>query len=277
MGAIPASFAADPSVEYLKEQGLLEDYEEEMLEPENLITRGEALAFILKINGPPEPAPGIKQKPFRDISPKHKFFDVVREGKRLGAVTGKDEGKYFRPSAPVTLAEALRMMFKATGTEIDTDVTSLPPGIPENAWFANDLAYAIKRGIILQQHNGAIFPPERVLKRGELALLIYRFLQTRDNISFGFASWYGDGLAKTKIPRGQEYKDRNLTAAHLAYPFGTILRVTNMSNGKYVDVVVNDSGPYVTGRIIDLSRTAFQSLASPGAGIISVKVEPYPY
>lgn len=218
--------------------------------------------------------PKTSEKPFRDVSEKAWFFDIVSEGKRLGFINGYENGKYFKPTANVNLAEALRMLFQISGTQSNlASDAPLPPGVPADAWYANDIAYGVLHTIITQQDDGSIFSPGKDLSRGELSLLLYRFLRTKENASFGFASWYGDGLAKTKLTNGLDYREKNLTAAHKTIPFGSIVKVTNMANGKTVKVVINDRGPFVTGRIIDLSRTAFSALESTTAGIISVRIE----
>lgn len=214
-------------------------------------------------------------KPFRDVLEKDWFYDIVREAKKLGIVKGYAGGKYFKPNDPVNLAETLRILFQSGGIQTDLTEAPLPPGIAPDAWFAKDITYAVSRTMLMQQENGAVFPPNAELTRGDMALLLYRFLQTKDDAAFGYASWYGDGLAKTKLTEGLEYKEKNLTAAHRTLPFGSIAHVTNMANGKSVDVVINDRGPFVTGRIIDLSKTAFGALESPTAGIISVQISPY--
>ena len=164
------------------------------------------------------------------------------------------------------------MLFQSASIKPHLSEGTLPEGIPADSWYAPDIAYAVKNTLLTQKQNGAIFPPYETLNRGEMALLLYRFLKMKEGSSFGYASWYGDGLAKTKLTENKEYAEKNLTAAHLSLPFGTVLRVKNMANGKEVDVVINDRGPFVTGRIIDLSKSAFSALESPSAGIISVQI-----
>ncbi len=68
---------------------------------------------------------------------------------------------------------------------------------------------------------------------------------------------------------------RAMTAAHRTLPFGTVVRVTNLENGRTVKVRINDRGPYVTGRIIDLSAKAAADLAITGDGVAKVKVEAF--
>lgn len=73
--------------------------------------------------------------------------------------------------------------------------------------------------------------------------------------------------------KGSWYSAPGLTAAHRSLPFGTVVRVTNLANGKSVAVTIRDRGPYVDGRIIDLSDDAFAELASLSTGVINVKIE----
>ncbi|WP_407676735.1 septal ring lytic transglycosylase RlpA family protein [Phytohabitans aurantiacus] len=72
---------------------------------------------------------------------------------------------------------------------------------------------------------------------------------------------------------GEQFDPEALTAAHKTLPFDTRVRVTNPSNGKSVVVRINDRGPYISGRCIDLSRAAFRSIASLGLGHITVEYE----
>lgn len=213
-------------------------------------------------------------KIFDDVSEKDWFYGVVKEAKHLGIVKGYD-GKYFKPANEINLAEVLRMLFQSAGINTNTETSPTPPNVPADAWFSKDVAYAVNHYMILQLQNGEIFPPDKKLNRGEMATLLYRFLQSKKNAQFGYASWYADGLAKTKLTVGLEYKEKNLTAAHRDFPFGTILQVTNMNNGKQIEVVVNDRGPFVAGRIIDLSKSAFSALESTSAGVVSVRVEQF--
>jgi hypothetical protein len=72
---------------------------------------------------------------------------------------------------------------------------------------------------------------------------------------------------------GERFNPNDLTAAHKTLPFNTMVRVTNTSNGQAVDVRINDRGPFVAGRCIDLSRAAFDAIASESAGVAQVTVE----
>lgn len=76
----------------------------------------------------------------------------------------------------------------------------------------------------------------------------------------GVASYYGPGFEGRQTANGERFRSKELTAAHRTLPFGTKLRVRNISNGAEVVVRVNDRGPYVDGRIIDLSVEAARRL-----------------
>lgn len=89
----------------------------------------------------------------------------------------------------------------------------------------------------------------------------------------GIASFYGDKHQKRKTASGEVYRHDLKTAAHRKLPFGTVLQVTNPKNGKRVVVKVNDRGPFVKGRIIDLSKSAFNTIGSTSAGLLEVEIE----
>lgn len=88
----------------------------------------------------------------------------------------------------------------------------------------------------------------------------------------GKASYYANKFHGRKTASGEIYYKEKLTAAHRSLPFGTRLRVTNLSNGREVVVRVNDRGPYIKGRIIDVSYAAARKLGMTGQGVVRVRV-----
>ena len=86
----------------------------------------------------------------------------------------------------------------------------------------------------------------------------------------GTASFYGYEHHGLRTANGERFDAEAMTAAHRSLPFGTRLRVTNQNNGKSVVIRVNDDGPHIPGRIIDLSRGAFSRIASPSTGLVPV-------
>jgi rare lipoprotein A len=89
----------------------------------------------------------------------------------------------------------------------------------------------------------------------------------------GMASWYGKDFHGKLTASGEKYNIRHYTAAHKTLPFGTIVRITNTKNGNHVEVKINDRGPFVKGRVIDLSPKAFKKIAPLDQGVIPVKIE----
>jgi rare lipoprotein A len=88
--------------------------------------------------------------------------------------------------------------------------------------------------------------------------------------SCGIASWYGPGFHGNLTASGQRFDSKALTAAHRSLPFGSRVKVTNQDTGRSVTIRVNDDGPHVPGRIIDLSEGAFRQIASLGQGVAKV-------
>jgi rare lipoprotein A len=88
--------------------------------------------------------------------------------------------------------------------------------------------------------------------------------------SQGIASFYTEG---TRTANGEKFDTNELTAAHPTLPFGTKLRVTNVSTGRSVTVRINDRGPYVAGRVVDVSYSAANALGMVDRGVASVKLD----
>jgi rare lipoprotein A len=88
----------------------------------------------------------------------------------------------------------------------------------------------------------------------------------------GFASWYGPGFHGRKTSSGEVFNMHSFTAAHRTLPFGTILKVKNRENGRWVQVKVNDRGPFIRGRILDLSYGAARAIDMIGTGTALVEI-----
>jgi len=93
------------------------------------------------------------------------------------------------------------------------------------------------------------------------------------NVQVGMASWYGIEEHNNRAASGEKFDKNELTAAHKALPMDSIVRVTNLENGRDVIVRINDRGPFVEGRIIDLSYAAAKEVDLLGPGTAKVKVE----
>ncbi len=90
---------------------------------------------------------------------------------------------------------------------------------------------------------------------------------------YGKASFYAMKFQFRKTASGERFNQFSKTAAHRNFPFGTKVKVTNLKNNRFVYVKINDRGPFVKGRIIDLSRSAFSEIGNTDSGVINVRVD----
>lgn len=113
-----------------------------------------------------------------------------------------------------------------------------------------------------------------------LSALLFPLAPLRGQHESGIASYYSRGMTGALTANGERLHHDSLTCAHRTYPFGTFLRVVNPATGKAVVVRVNDRGPFVRGRVIDLSWRAARELGILAQGLAKVTVTPtgsYPY
>jgi rare lipoprotein A len=94
-----------------------------------------------------------------------------------------------------------------------------------------------------------------------------------NGVQVGIASWYGPGFHGNRTANGEIYDQYELTAAHPTLPLGTRAMVTNLENGRAVEVRINDRGPFVGGRVVDLSYAAARTIGLVGPGTARVRIE----
>ncbi len=130
-------------------------------------------------------------------------------------------------------------------------------GLSACAGSASDLAaMAVEARPTLPAQDPSVYPSR-----------VPSFLQV------GTASWYGDRFKRRPTASGERFDPKDLTAAHRTLPLQTMARVTNLGNGRSILVRINDRGPYVGARVIDLSRSAAAELGMKQDGIATVRVE----
>jgi len=93
------------------------------------------------------------------------------------------------------------------------------------------------------------------------------------SVQVGMASWYGAEFQGSRTASGERFDQHALTAASRSFPIGTHVRVTNLANGRSVVVRVNDRGPFVHGRVLDVSHAAATALGMMGRGTARVRIE----
>lgn len=91
-------------------------------------------------------------------------------------------------------------------------------------------------------------------------------------VQTGVASWYGLPFDGRLTANGEIFDMTKMTAAHRTFPFGAVIKVENLANGKQTELRINDRGPFVQGRIIDLSQAAAQSISMPGVADVRLTV-----
>ena len=98
-------------------------------------------------------------------------------------------------------------------------------------------------------------------------------IKNHPNTQIGIASYYGKKFHKKRTANGEIFNMYKVSAAHKSYPLGTKVRVTNLENGKSIKLVINDRGPFVKGRIIDLSYKAARKLDFVNQGTVKVRID----
>jgi len=123
----------------------------------------------------------------------------------------------------------------------------------------------------LEPHRTAPLAPERHVASAKKHTPFARHDNAATPMaSQGLASFYSEGA---RTASGEKFDANELTAAHPTLPFGTRLRVTNVATGRSVTVRVNDRGPYVAGRVVDVSYSAADALGMVGTGVAKVKLD----
>lgn len=127
-----------------------------------------------------------------------------------------------------------------------------------------DLVGASRQAVVERPHRVAALDPRPISPRPS-----HDAGSTTQMASHGLASFYSD----TETASGEKFDSNELTAAHPTLPFGTRLRVTDVSSGRSVTVKVNDRGPFVRGRVVDISPSAAEALGMVDKGLTNVRLD----
>ena len=109
------------------------------------------------------------------------------------------------------------------------------------------------------------------MKRIILLIVLFSLMSFKINDIISKASWYGETHHGRITASREKYNMYDYTAAHKTLKFGTKVKVTNVNNGKSVIVCINDRGPFIKGRDLDLSKMAFKQISNLEVGVISIK------
>ncbi len=266
----------EEAITFLEDGGVIEGYSDGTFRPDQLINRVEALKMLLLGSNIVVPEIAEEIYIFPDVPYNEWYAKYVNEAKKRGIMSGDDDTGLLRPDDNTKKAEILKMLLKTN--QIEVPFPAQPPylDVSADAWFAPYFDYARQAGLLDQTSGENVYPGARIT-RGFMAELMYRLSQAGEHLAFyeeGEASYYGMAVHGNGTASGEIFDAYALTAAHPSLPFGTLVLVTNLDNGKQVTVRINDRGPYSPGRIIDLSEAAFKELSPLSAGVIRVSIQP---
>ena len=161
-------------------------------------------------------------------------------------------------TARISFATSCRLLLAIAGAASLAACAQSPVGRQKA-----DLAGASRQAAVERPHRVAALHP-RPISRARVPAG-----DAKQTASHGVASFYSD----TETASGERFDKNELTAAHPSLPFGTKLRVTDVSSGRFVTVRINDRGPYVRGRVVDVSPSAAEALGMVDKGVTNVRLD----
>lgn len=218
-------------------------------------------AFTLIWRSTSRPTEETREKPYADMKKGSAGFDEITYAKYRGLLSSDQD--HFYPDSPVSPSDALRWIFRTRSVEpIKADGSRVRSELPDALQVP-----------LLVEHYGIPYDSEgQSMTRDQLLALMKKVddaLQSEiHEVSLYAEDFNGQGTAF-----GEKFDMNALTAAHRTLPYNTLVRVTNVENGKSVVVRINDRGPFVSGRDMDLSLGAFTTIADRGLGKIHVRFE----
>jgi len=263
-------------INYLAEQGFFEGYPDGTFKANQDVNRAEALKILLLTSGAVNKDNINEYKEgseFLDIEDNAWYAPYINYAKQAEIVKGFDDGN-FKPGENITLVTALKIYLESyKNISYPEEFKNHFADVDENEWYAKYLRYADQFDLMEIYPSNSIYP-NQTLNRGDLAGLVYRkIMSEKGNIEFGKATFYGKAVQGHYTASGEIFDLNKFTAAHKTLPFGSIVEVTNLANGKKTQVRITDRGPYGPGRVIDLTEAAFSDIAWLGSGVIHIQLE----
>lgn len=163
-------------------------------------------------------------------------------------------------TARISLATSSRLLLAIVGAASLAACAQSPVGRQRA-----DLAPTTRQTAIERPHRVAALHPRPIYRPHRSS----DTASAKPTASHGVASFYSD----TETASGEKFDKNELTAAHPSLPFGTRLRVTDVSSGRFVTVRVNDRGPFVRGRVVDISPSAAEALGMVDRGVANVRLD----
>lgn len=217
--------------------------------------------FLLIWNSVLRPSEATREKRYTDVRPGDPGEREITFAKARGILN--DGNEKFEPNEPLAPVDALLMLFRTRSVErLKEDGTTDFMTLPE----PNDVPpLAAKYGIDYQRESTSMTREELMALMRELDS---KLAEEEHEVSLYAEKFHGRGTAF-----GEAFDMNALTAAHRTYPYHTLVRVTNAANGKSTVVRINDRGPFVAGRAMDLSLRSFTEIADRASGKIQARFE----
>lgn len=263
------------AITYMTDSGFVHGYDAGNFQPMKEINRVEALKTIIESSGEElTPIEERELKEFPDIDPTQWYYEYFEQAYLAGIVDGHEDG-FFRPENTINRAEALKMIAQVYKLELEEAQEEQP-------WYQKYIDFGGENALIIpvtanseESESQWDYLPGNALTRGELCDMIYRYQMKpyTGEIEYGVASYYGYGLNGANTASGTPLDTYGYMTAHKTLPFGSWIRVTNLDTNLSVDVIVVDRGPYVEGRVVDLTPAAFEAIGSLSSGVIHTRVE----
>lgn len=190
---------------------------------------------------------------YTDVTEDQLGYEEISYGKRRGILPDED---FFYPDQVLTMHDALLWLYRTR------NIRELPDMQEE------DLVSMINDYPVIEMNRSL----EDTLSRADLVELI-RTLDKTLIAEVHEVSFYADDFHGRGTAFGETFDMHAITAAHRSYPHNTLVKVTNVENGESVVVRINDRGPYVHGRDMDLSKASFEQISHTGAGVIRATFE----
>jgi len=253
-----------PAVTHFTDTGLVGGYDDGSFGVDNEINRVEALKIITEYWEVPFPENTVDIT-FTDTEIDAWYEEYIEKALSLEIISGYPDGS-FKPEQNVNRVEALKMVMLSGGMEVPTS--------EDEYWYAGYLDYAIQNALLTSGPEGD-YDPEAELTRGEFIDLLYRLENNEytGEDEYGVASYYSYSFDGANTASGVPLDAYSGMAAHKTLPFGTMVRVTNIHNNESVDVEIVDRGPFIEGRIIDLTPASFEEIGWLSSGILNVRIE----
>lgn len=192
------------------------------------------------------------KEPFKDVQEGDVYYALLTYAKSRNFFPERET--HFEPSAPLTLRAALVWLFRTRNVDYPDEI------------FESTLTRYLDRYPLLQNPENEL-NENREVTSDELNGLIEQLDQLLIE-EIHIVSYYADGFEGNNTAFGEIFDSNELTAAHRTFPHNTLVKVRNEDNGKTVIVRINDRGPYIDGRDMDLSRASFARIGALGSGIL---------